>query len=84
MSVKVDGRWCAHCNRVVMAQKNGHAVRNTVAVLMTPGTLGLSLAGSKRGKWLCPQCGGPTIKKGLRYGTKSKDMRRAIQEDRHG
>lgn len=62
MGVKVKGgMYCKRCERPVMAQKSGHAVRNTAAVGGILATAGLSLLGAKTEKWRCPICGGPCI-----------------------
>jgi hypothetical protein len=60
LGVKVKGgMYCQRCKQPVMAQKNGHGVRNTVAVGGALATVGLSLLGAKSEKWRCPLCGGP-------------------------
>jgi hypothetical protein len=62
MGIKVRGNmYCRQCAMPVMAQKNGHAVRNTIAVGGTLATAGLSLLGAKSEKWRCPVCGGPCV-----------------------
>jgi rubrerythrin len=62
MGVKVKGgMYCRQCDKPVMAQKNGHGLRNTVAVGGTLATAGLSLLGAKSEKWRCPICGGPCV-----------------------
>jgi hypothetical protein len=55
------GMYCRRCGKPVMAQKNGHGVRNVVAVGGTLATAGLSLFGAKSEKWRCPMCGGPCV-----------------------
>ena len=53
MSVKVKGgMYCPRCHKPVMAQRSGHAVRNTIGAA---ATLGLAL---KTEQWRCPDCGG--------------------------
>lgn len=62
MGLKVKGgMYCKRCGKPVMAQKNGHGVRNVVAVGGTLATAGLSLLGAKSEKWRCPICGGPCV-----------------------
>lgn len=62
MGVKVKGgMYCRQCDKPVMAQRNGHGLRNTVAVGGTLATAGLSLLGAKSEKWRCPTCGGPCV-----------------------
>lgn len=59
MSVKVKGsRYCPRCKAHVLAQRNGHGVRNTAAIGGALPTAGLSLLAGKRETWRCPQCGG--------------------------
>jgi rubrerythrin len=53
--------YCKRCEQPVMAQKTGHAVRNTAAVGGVLATAGLSLLGAKSEKWRCPVCGGPCV-----------------------
>jgi endogenous inhibitor of DNA gyrase (YacG/DUF329 family) len=63
MGVKVKGgMYCPRCDRPVLGQKSGHAVRNTLAIGGAVATAGLSLWGSKTEKWSCPICGGPVIR----------------------
>jgi hypothetical protein len=53
MSVRVKGgMYCRTCKKPVMAQRSGHAVRNTIGAAATAG---LAL---KSERWLCPNCGG--------------------------
>jgi hypothetical protein len=62
MALKAKGgMYCKRCDKPVMAQKNGHGVRNTIAVGGTLATAGLSLLGAKSEKWRCPVCGGPCV-----------------------
>jgi hypothetical protein len=62
MSVKVKGgMYCKRCQQPVLAQKTGHAVRNTAALGGILATGGLSLFAAKSEKWRCPTCGGPAI-----------------------
>lgn len=49
MSVKIKSMYCRTCDKKVIAQRNGHAVRTAV-------TLGVA---SNYEKWLCPHCAGP-------------------------
>ena len=62
MSVKVKGKmYCQRCEREVLAQKNGHAVRNVSALGGAPFTGGLSLLAAKSEPWRCPICGSKCI-----------------------
>jgi ribosomal protein S27AE len=60
VSVKVKGRYCPNCGKQVLAQRNGHGVRNTAAIGGSLATLGASLLLGKREIWRCPNCGGRT------------------------
>lgn len=64
MSVRVrGGMYCPTCKKPVLAQRSGHAVRNTVGAA---ATLGLAL---KSERWRCPDCGGIAYPKGTAHAT---------------
>jgi len=52
------GMYCDRCDRPVAAVKNTHRIRNAAGVLALPATGGLSAAGMKGERYLCPLCGG--------------------------
>jgi len=73
MSIKVKGgMYCPSCGTRVIAQRNGHAVRNTVRAAVT---FGLS---RKSEPWRCPDCGGPTKPTGTENTTLSQDILSAL------
>jgi len=50
--------YCDRCDRPVPAVKNTHRLRNSLGVLALPATGGLSAAGMKGERYVCPTCGG--------------------------
>jgi len=52
------GMYCDRCDRPVAAVKNTHRIRNAAGVLALPATGGLSAAGMKGERYMCPLCGG--------------------------
>jgi len=52
------GMYCDRCDRPVPAVKNTHRLRNAIGVVALPATAGLSAAGMKVERYICPTCGG--------------------------
>jgi len=89
---KITGdMYCDRCDRPVPAVKNTHRLRNSLGVLALPATGGLSAAGMKGERYVCPICGGhvhatrvsPSLTARVQMKTEERAELRPLRQERN-